>query len=92
MILNFNCDKVISLKDGAAQNVLLTKTNKKVGAKDTITNVVGKLNISGDSISILISDSEKFDTYTEGQAYNLELFVKNSLTEQKEALTQPTKK
>lgn len=75
MILNFTCDKVEASKDGTTQNVLLTKTNKTVGKKDTITPVVGSLKIDSTGLSIIITDSKQFDTYTEGQSYNLEIFV-----------------
>jgi len=89
MILNFNCDRVQTLNNGTTQNVMFTKTNKKVGKKDTITLVVGKLSIDGDGISILITDENKFDVYTEGQSYNIEVFAKPALEEQKKALAKP---
>lgn len=89
MILNFTCDKVELLNNDTIQNVLLTKTNKKVGKKDKTTEVAGKLNIDNSGISIEITDSDKFDTYTPGQSYNIEVFVKKSSDEQVKALAKP---
>lgn len=89
MILNFICNKVILINDGSQQKALLTKTDKKVGKKDALTPIAGVLNIDGDGVSVLIIDSTHFDTYTEGQSYNLDVFTKPSFEEQKKALVKP---